>query len=427
LTQQLITVSLYFLDDMKIISTAIFGISLLAFSIGAATVRCQANTYIVERRDTFNLEISTDRSQDEPETNLVLRGISSGVAPQIEKSSCDGIVLKLVEKGSWRVPQGCRHISWIVPLERSGGAPYAQRSVILEDGFLLCEGSSIPRLQDANSVNHLKLPEGEIFPKATSNEVLLPPSNAPFLLTIFGNRPALQRHVGYIRLLYFLDKRSNRKQVADIDLHISAFKWLRDHFHSTQLSHFSVLWLANSSDVFSLGGFAGRDLLLVNYSDSKTVEPFGKAMRLYVPLHEAIHQFAASSKRRPPWYDESLASYFALRATIFATSNDPQAVAMFEKFKQDGSRFDLGLIPLDRRIADTGDVSAVAAFYTKGVAFWDAVNSALFDARGETLDDYMAALCSSNITDSESLPRFVQSIVRLPPERWRAISKHYLL
>lgn len=412
---------------MKIISTAFTGIGLLAFSICAATVKCQANTYIVERRDGNTLQVSTDRAKDAPETKLILRGVGSAVEPQIKKTFCDGVTLELVEKGTWRVPQGCRHISWIVPLSRTAEPPYAQRSVILEHGFLLCERSSIARLEDSNSIDFLKLPEGQIFPSGPSNELQLPPREAPFLLVLVGSRPALKRHVDNINLIYFLDKRSGRSRIADISRHVVGLKWLEDHLHSTQLSRFTVLWMANSSGVLSLEGLTGKDLLMVNYSDGTSVEPFGKAMRLYVPLHEAIHQLAASDNRRPPWYDESLASYFAARATIFASSSGPNAVAMFEKFKDDARRFDLGLIPMDRHIADTGDTSAVAAFYTKGVAFWDSVNTALLECRGESLNDYMAALCGSNVTDSEHLPDFIQSTLRLPPNRWTSIREHYLL
>lgn len=407
------------------------GLSFSAFLstclLGAAAVSSSAATYHVERAQPDRLRIATDRGSDAPATILALRSRDNGIRSQVEDVDCDGRQLALKRAGEWLVPAGCRHLSWGVPLEPSGTSdPNAQRSQMLESGILLSEASSLPRLADAAAPEYLQFPAGRVFPYAVAGKLALPDKGQPFLFALMGEVPMRETADHGIGLFYFVDQQAAKDKVADMRQHMAGLKWLAARLHKTGPQNFSVLWLGVSADRLALSGQTGAGLLLVNYSAGNDQEMWGSSMRLYVPLHEAVHQMATSSNRRPVWYDESLASYLATRATLFVTNNDPGALAMFERFKSDGKHFDSGLIPTDRHVSETGDVSGVGAFYTKGVAFWDAVNTALV-ARGDSLENYYAALALTRESDDEKLPDFIQATLHLPVAVWESLEKTYLL
>ncbi len=393
----------------------------------AGAVPSVATTYSVEYAQTGRLQVRTDRGADAAATTLVLRGVNNGLQPQVEEVSCDGKLLDRSSAGTWQVFAGCRQLRWTIPLDKPGlSLPTAQRSLALETGILLSEGSSLPRLSDASKPEIIKLPPGRVFPFTVGGKLQLPAVDQPFLFTLIGDVPMIEKTSGQISLFDFLDQTDAKSRIADMSLHLAGLHWLTTHLHAKTVQNFSVLWTGIPQDGLTLSGQTGKGLLLVNYANGERAEPFGEAMRLYVPLHEAVHQLAMSDQRRPLWYDESLASYLAAQATLTVTHNAPGALAMFERFKADGSRMKGGLIAIDQHITDSGDTGAIAAFYTKGVAFWDAVDAAL-GSRGERLADYSAALVRANVTDNALLPDFIQSTLHLPQDVWRSLEGAYLL
>ncbi|WP_079211060.1 hypothetical protein [Brucella pituitosa] len=386
-----------------------------------------ATTYTVQYAQKDRLQVRTDRGAHAAATTLVLRGVENGLQPQVDDVFCDGKKLDRSSVGTWQVFAGCRQLSWTVPLDKSGASlPVAQRSLALESGVLLSEGSSLPRLADASEPEIIKLPAGRVFPFTIAGKLQLPAPDRPFLFTLIGDVPMIEKTSGHISLFYFLDQANAKSRIADMSQHLAGLHWLTDRLHAAMPQYFSVLWMAIPQDMLSLSGQTGEGLLLVNYVDGNAAEAFGEAMRLYVPLHEAVHQLAASDHRRPVWYDESLASYLAVQATMLVTHNSPDAVAMFERFKSDGSRINSNLIAIDRHVTETGDAGAIAAFYTKGVAFWASVDAAL-QIRGESLADYAATLATTGVTDNNRLPDFIQSTLHLPPDIWWSLEKAYLL
>ncbi len=402
-------------------------LSLSACLMCAAAVPSFATTYHVEQLQNDRLEITTDRGSAGSATILALRSRDNGIEPQVENVECDGKQLAVQGAGEWQVPAGCRHLSWNVPLKPSGtSGPNAQRSQMLESGILLAEASSVPRLADATAPEYLQFPPGRVFPYAVAGKLALPAEDQPFLFALIGQVPMLETAEQEIGLIYFLDHQAAKGKVADMKQHMAGLKWLAARLDKTGPQNFSVLWMGVPEERLTLSGQTGAGLLLVNYSAGKAKEMWGSSMRLYVPLHEAVHQMAKSGNRRPAWYDESLASYLAVRATLFVTKNDPGAMAMFDRFKSDGKRFESGLIPIDCHVSETGDLSGIAAFYTKGVAFWDAVNTALI-AHGDSLEGYFAALALTRETANEKLPAFIQATLHLPDTVWERLEKDYLL
>lgn len=395
--------------------------------LGAAVSWSAAATYQVERAQPDRLRIATDRERDAPATMLALRSRDNGIRSQVEDVECDGKPLAAKDAGEWQVPAGCRQLRWSVPLDPSGTSdPNAQRSQLLESGILLSEASSLPRLGNVTAPEYLQFPAGRVFPYAVAGKLPLPDKGQPFLFALMGQVPMLETAEQGIGLIYFLDQRAAKGKVADMTQHMAGLKWLAARLHKTGPQNLSVLWMGVPQDRLTLSGQTGTGLLLVNYSAGDGKEMWGSSMRLYVPLHEAVHQMAASGNRRPAWYDESLASYLASRATLFVSKDDAGAMAMFDRFKADGKHFESGLIPMDRHVSETGDVSGVAAFDTKGVAFWDAVNTALA-AQGDSLENYYAALAMTKACDNDKLPDFIQTTLHLPDAVWSTLEKTYLL
>ncbi|RCS21402.1 hypothetical protein DUT91_24370 [Phyllobacterium salinisoli] len=384
-------------------------------------------TYIVEplaARDN-TLRVSVRRPVDAGATTLVLRGTGFGIAPQVEAASCDGALLAHTGQGQWTVPAGCQLLAWMVPLDPPGQTPAsAQRSLAMPNGIFLSEASSLPRLKDAGPIELLRLPAGPTFPVARNGVLHLPkPTEAP-LFVLLGAQPLDRRRVGNTGLDYFIDNPAARDRLPDIGTHLEGLRWLRSQDRSDAPLTFTILWLGVPRELFAVGGATGRGLLIVNYR-AGTVDPtpIEKAMRLYVPLHEAVHQLGEKGVR-PLWMEESLASYFGMRAARAATGDAPETKALFEQFRNNAGKFSDGLLAISRRVEE-GNQAEYAAFFTKGLAFWDAVNVVL-QQRGDQLDPYLRDLLDAKFESEVNVPERLRSILRLPKETWEPLRKQYL-
>ena len=65
--------------------------------------------------------------------------------------------------------------------------------------------------------------------------------------------------------------------------------------------------------------------------------------------------------------------YLGLQALGHANPHDPTLHLLLQHFRTAAHQFPMGLIAVQHQVSD-GDVSHYAAFFTKGVAFWAAVN-----------------------------------------------------
>jgi hypothetical protein len=177
-----------------------------------------ATTYVLSRdaADARTLNVTVDRPPSAASaTVLNLRGAQFGmtIGPQVAGVSCDGhLLLKNPDAGSWVVPEGCRHLSWQIPLDVAvGGDASMQRSVGSTAGSFLfvSETSSLPRLAESVPPELLAVPRtlgGETIPRPRPDAtILLPkPSEAPLFL-LLGSRPVAERSLGRVHLAYFLD------------------------------------------------------------------------------------------------------------------------------------------------------------------------------------------------------------------------------
>lgn len=164
--------------------------------------------------------------------------------------------------------------------------------------------------------------------------------------------------------------------------------------------------------------------MLVNYPNDGEL-PLGEAMLLYVPLHEAFHQICGHFLySRPIWAEESLASYYGARAVKAALPKNPQlSSSLIDLFKKPSDTFQKGLLTINQAVKSK-DRSEYGAFYTKGLSFWDEIESVLKEEH-DSLDYHLEALLQMKY-DANADPVELQKILNLTPELWASLRKRFL-
>jgi hypothetical protein len=382
------------------------------------------------------LKVSVERLMSAPPTNLSARGAYFGIPirPQIEDLKCDGQSLRPETRpGSWRVPAGCRHVTWRIALDQPGkGDASMQRSIGSATGAftLISEASSLARFADAAEPELLAVPKADIggtlphpMPDGT---IALPKDSAPPLFVLLGSRPIAERSAGNVHLAYFVDDPTQAGQIPAIDTTLRGLVWLASLAPASRNTNFADVWLRLSASAKSVGGSTGDGMTLVNYIPGTAKDSLKAAAMAAAPLIEATHQLGLSYGIRPRWAEESLATYFGFSALQHAL---PDQTAPKEKMEQacaEASRFPFGLIEAHRRVA-RGDPSAYGAFFTKGVAFWSSVDEAMRKAgvRGG-LGSRLPRIWTAAYDQDGRPPADFAKLLGLPAAKWRELNNRYL-
>ena len=402
---------------------------LCCFGSSAANSTQKTIVYVIEEStsapNTLTIHVDLDRTEQYSKTQLILRGVSMGIAEQVKNMTCDDKSIKENKPGAWSIPNGCQKLQWQVPLLEGGTElAGAQQSMKSGDFMLFSEASSLARLQNTNTSEILKISipnVKKIFPSANlRGEITLPSANsAPFFVvvnpTVVGSDSS-----GSINLTYFLDNSVAVSKLPSMSSHMKGLRWLHSIIPGDTKQKFSVAWLGISEKQGGLAGAAGNGILLANYPLEGEF-PFGKAMLLYVGLHEGFHQFAMNYPTQPTWISESLASYYGIRALEVSLPNDPATSALKERFLAGANQFHNGLLTINQHVKE-GDRSEYGAFYTKGIAFWIAVDKELKQRQEDGLDNYLIYLLRSKYDD----PIELQRILKLSPETWVSLCHRFL-
>lgn len=394
-----------------------------------ASLKQTSTVYFIEESKSIanTLTVHVTRANSNSGTQLILRGVTMGITKQVQNVVCDNKQLKENKVGIWQVPAGCQKLRWQVPLAQSGNElASAQQSLRFGDFILFSEISSLPRLQDATS-EYIKiaiLNVKTIFPKpSTLNEIKLPNiHSAPFFLmlnpTIVGTKSS-----NAIKLTYFADNQIATSKLPNLSSHMIGLKWLNTIVPGKTEENFNIAWLGIPAKKVSLAGATGTDILLTNYPNNGKFS-FGQAMLLYVTLHEAFHQLSSNYSEQPIWVSESLASYYGIRALQFALPNDANAAALIEKFIEGANQYKAGLITINRKVQE-GDRSVYGAFYTKGIAFWMAVDNALRQTQNDNLDNRLLDVFRTKY-DVYGEPIDLQKSLKLSPATWSTLRRLWL-
>ena len=381
-----------------------------------------------------SLDLTVDRPEGSPSTTLELRGARFGIPirPQVTNVSCDGRELASPVLGSWNVPDGCRHLSWTVPMDvPSGIDANEQRSLRSPDGSfcLFTEAASLPRLTNTSLPELLYLSPDlgkETIPKRGPNgTIALPSDDSPPLYALLGAKVTQQRSAGGIELSYYLDDPEMVARLPSIDLEFRGLKWLAGLAPAARDLRFSYVWQGLSPETHTAGGSTGDGLILVNYLRGQPSEPL-KAIAIEVtPLIEATHQLGLAYGTRPQWVEESLATYFGISAFLHVSSTVASRKLM-SKWQAEGAQYSFGLLDAQRRVAQ-GEQSAYGAYFTKGVAFWNAIDVAMRDAGNKDgLASRLHQIWKAAYDTSGRPPQNFGALIGLSKQQWRSISREFL-
>ena len=237
--------------------------------------------------------------------------------------------------------------------------------------------------------------------------------------------PVAERMEGKIRLAYFVDDTAQIERLPDISMEMLGLQWLGKLAPDARNTVFNDVWLGMSDTASSMGGAAGTEILLVNYIRGN-VDSERKTVTAMAPLIEATHQYASSYGVRPGWTEESLAVYFGLEALHHALPNDDAPNDLRKKFIKDADRFPPGLIEVERRVAG-GDSSLYGAYFTKGVAFWAAVDEAMRHAGVEGgLGRKLEEVWTTKFDPKGRPPANFANLLGLSDSVWRQLSDRFL-
>ncbi len=388
----------------------------------------RVTTYVVEELASSpnKLTVHVDRPAKHS-TQLILNGVSMGVANQVQNVMCDRRLIMEDKSGIWSVPENCQKLSWQIPLLENETEPAAKQQSLKAGNFiLLSDVSSLPHLQDASSAEAIKINihgTKTIFPTPNSIGLIpLPNSSAAPVFILLNGTVVDSITSRSIKLTYLLDNPELVSVLPDVTSHMNGLKWLNTIIPGSENENFVIAWLGISKKQMTLSGATGNDILLANYPNDGELT-FGKAMLLYVALHEAFHQFALHYPNQPSWVAESLAAYYGSRAVQIALPNDPKSYDLMKRFQTDGNHFTNGLLIINRKVQE-GDRSEYGAFYTKGLAFWMAVDEAL-QTQGDDLNNHLLAALKTKY-DSHGNPMDLQKNLNISPEIWASLRYRFL-
>lgn len=361
-----------------------------------------------------------------PQGGVLALRFNDVIQSQVENLTCDGKGIKETPQGSWSIPKGVHDLRWQVRLKEGKELDVGeQQSVNFDSSILLSEGSSLPRFENTQGSEVVKISMAtvkRIYPDH-SQFIVLPDSDssAPFFVLLNFTKCA-SRADGSITLTYLLDNEKYHSLLPDIDANIKGVKWLMERTDVNTKESFAIAWCKYETETLGISGAAGEGILLANYLPNKD-SPSDKALMLYVVLHESFHQLQAYYPEEPTWVKESLASYYGTRA-VEVVMPEEGAIWM-GRFQKAADQFPKGLLTIHSEVKE-GDRSGYGAFYTKGVAFWAAVDKTL-RAQFDSLDSHLKDILLKMKYDQYGAPLNLEVLLKLPQESWIPLREQFLL
>lgn len=414
------------------LSLACAALSLLLTGRALAATNYRLSIDPVDKRE---LTIEVRRPDADAGTTLIFHGahVGTGVQSQIEDVECDGRPLTQHPKlDRWLVPPGCKTVQWRVRLASpNGDDSTSQRSIASADNsFRLFSGaSSLATLADADQHATLSVPrimEGVTIPKPrTDGTVALPSAGEPPLLLLLGSRPVATKVSAKLTVRYFIDDRSQKANVAPLESEARGLDWLAREMPTLQHVDLDYAWLGLPASSLSMGGATGTGLMVVNYARGGTNDDVRIAVTALAPLIEATHHLAQAFGSRNGWAEESLATYFGLQALLRARPQDGAAHELMSKFISDSEHFPSGLIQAQHRVS-AGDKAAYPTYFTKGVAFWAAVDAAIRSVDPTGLEGRSKVLWTMRFDPDGEPPADFASRLGLSQGRWTDLRRRFL-
>ena len=351
--------------------------------------------------------------------SVQVRGMATGVTPQVTDLRCDGAPLAPDSASAWRV-QGwnCVRLSWTVPLKSAaeGGVdPRPRQSAFDQNArfWLFSEASSL--LRPVGEARHDIQIEfigggpvhGAIQVGNTPWRVVPAPEKAAEFFAI-GRLPAATVREGGIETVH-LDALGIdwRKLLAE---HGRALRYLTRTAGANQLAPLrsTVVWLAGPTDDGLPVGIAGyRTLLLSAAKRDGRIERAELAL-LWL-LREQLLQ--SMPERIPLWARESLAQYYAIKA-LRRSEMPAGAVAAAERRFIDPLHAPQARLRAAQRRVQAGEVAMRGDLHSAGATFWDRIDRAIVRKSGfRTLDSVLPRMLAADWPD-DRLPAAADQALR---------------
>lgn len=297
---------------------------------------------------------------------------------------CENLNKALQPSGQgWRAPAGCSAITWSVAfttIESPNINLGEQANLYHPDGWwLLTEWGSLLRAESQVTNGTVCARLGD-----TSTCRSLPGLHQPPLFLLAGE-PDHTRRFGDIAFHFF-----HALLPADFDpvvLHDSLahqLTYLTSLIHGKERavsipSEIDVLILGIDESLDVVGGAAGHTAYLANVAIGDDGIASTELVRLlWITGHELIHLLGLDSA--PLWAAESLAHYYGYKSMRASE----EAQQLFERMLEDLP--DLGLLQAHHRVTQKGEGQYYGLFYTRGAAFWRALDRQLTESTGGEYD-----------------------------------------
>jgi hypothetical protein len=363
------------------------------------------------------VELPADRRAQD--FSVQVRGLASGVAPQVSDLRCDGVPLAPDSARAWRV-QGwnCVHLTWTLTIKAppdEGIDPRARQSIhdAGRQFWLVSEVSSLLRpVGEARHDGQVEFvgrgPVHGSVPVGNTARRLVPAADRPGEFYVIGRLPGATVREGDFETLHLdADGGDWRGLVGE---HGRALQYLVRAAGPRQLAPLSstVVWLGGPTDDGVPIGVAGHRTLLLSVARRDGRLQHGEIALAWL-LREQLAQ--AMPQRLPLWARESLAQYYAVKA-LRRSKLPPAAVAAAEKRLIDPQP-PRGRLPEAQRRAESGDEGAQAELRATGAAFWERLDRAIVRKSGfRTLDSALPGLLAADWPDDRLPPSLLDQLRR---------------
>ena len=376
---------------------------------------------------TARVVLTLPQSADRASAVLVSGAAPLNVNPQINDVRCDGRPVD-EDAGRWRLPLGCKEATWSVRIARPGPRGILasdQQSVAMQGGwYLFSEPSSLLRLASEPLGGSVISFSG---PAVRSEDIQLQPRNKGPSFFVLADAPRVSVRDGALTLTYFGDDLQAVQRLVEPSKHLEGLVYLRRVMgpSTRRINELKVVWLQIANDGNVYGGAAGNDVFLVNYAadppPEQAVKPF------IITLHEQFHQIDPGGTNRPQWVSESLAQYYALKAALYVSGDDPRYVNEWTRWFRKAEKESGKLLDAQQRVRNK-DFSAYKLFYSRGSMFWRDVEAALKrNGQEDGLDPVLPIILGATFGPDASLPvEVLRALSGIPESELTTLIETYL-
>lgn len=399
-------------------------LALLLEAIALTAVAAGHYTVFVDPDHPRNIEAAlrvVGLAQDVPH-KLVVRGAAWGLASQVVEPRCNGRLLAAVGDATWSLPGNCNEVRWRIEAREvmDGETDVSQQATIAFAGrrlWLISEPTSLLRVEGDTAPSSLAIEtRGTSLTQAGATLLAdgfwrVPALNKAPEFYVVGDFTLRTRRIGPLLVRYVADEPSRVAKLGLENEHERALRYLAsvlppDPALPDNERMLLVIWIGIDAARSHSAGAAGSRSFLANYTVGPSTNATDRARMRATLAHEQFHQLVDMARgdrpALPGWFNESIATYYGLRALDQGGMDAPTA-RFVAGFVSPSREVTSGLLSLQAR-HDTGDASVYPLFYTQGATFWFELDQALQRNGAPGLDALVPQLIAGTFAVNGDLP-----------------------